>query len=947
VLIWSCRLLGVAGAAALAIGAATAGALPVRDPVAAVAGLRELRGFPGLGVVCAYAGLVLLVAAWWGLGRLVAGDDPPDTRALLVTLAGWAAPLAVAPPLFSRDVYSYLAQGAMVAADLDVYRYGPAALGGPLALDVAAVWQQAPTPYGPMFLLCATGVAALAGSHAVAGVLGLRLVALAGVGLLAMLLPGLARRCGVAPAAALWLGVLNPLVLIHLVSGAHNDALMLGLLVAGLTVTLVRHPAIGAAVVALAALVKAPAALGLLVVASVWAGRLTGPGRQVRAGCGVAAISLGVVAAVTAVTGTGYGWLSALRTPVSAHNWSLSSTVGRLTRTLLEAVGAGGAGYAVAAWRWVGLAAAMAAGAWIWRRRDAVGPVYALGLALGALVVFGPAFRPWYLLWGLIPLAASAPDGPVRRWAAVASGGLALVVLPSGYTPTLTELGQAGLGIGIAVAGLAVARRPQILAAARRPQILAVARRPRILAVARRPRILAVARRPWLRAAGWRPWTLAGLAAGTGLFIALVPGHRGWFDASVYYGAVHHWLAGGDLYDYLRPASRYGFTYPPFAALTMAPMLLVGWHTAVGIGVALSVVAAATVVIPLVLPVIRRYGWPRWYALGTVACLVALLEPVRDTVSFGQVNLALLALVTIDAQALRTGRSRWAGVGIGLAAAIKLTPAIFIGYLLVTRRWRAAAVASGTAAVATLVAAAVAPHASLVFWTEALWRTGRVGDVAYVSNQSVLGAISRLDLGASGRVAWVLAVAAILAVWIRRVRAAPGDPVAGFALTGVVACLVSPITWVHHLVWTLPALILLGDAGLRALPRRRPLALAAVAYVLLCSSLVWLWSDDPGGVLGVLGVLGGNAYGWLCLALLLRLPIARTGLGTCAAATRAGVGAAGDVGQREPVAIDSQPADHAGGDRRDDRVVPELLPRVNVGDVDLDQRSTQQGAGVP
>jgi len=460
-------------------------------------------------------------------------------------------------------------------------------------------------------------------------------------------------------------------------------------------------------------------------------------------------------------------------------------------------------------------------------------------------------------------------------------------------------------------------------------------------------------RPPTSRPPGWRPWTLAGLAAATATFIALVPGHRGWFDASVYYGAVHHWLDGGDLYDYLRPTTRYGFTYPPFAALTMTPMLLVSWHAAVAIGVALSVAAAAMVVVPLASPAVRRHGWPRWFALGIVACLVALLEPVRDTVSFGQVNLLLLALVMADALALRAGDalpgdalpgdalpggeaaprpawSRLAGVGIGLATAVKLTPAIFIGYLLVTRRWRAAATAGVTAAGATLLAAAVAPQASRVFWTEALWRTDRIGNLAYVSNQSLRGLVARLEPGAWGRIAWVLAVAAVIAVWLHRVRSTRTDPVTGFALTGVVACLVSPITWVHHLVWAVPALILFTDAGLRALPRRRTLAAAAAAYAVLCSSVVWLWWYDSRGLDGL---LGGSAYVWLCLALLLALPV--------------GAGALGDVGQGEPVAVHAEPADHPGRDRRDDRVLPELLPRVDVGDVHLDQRGAQQRTGVP
>ncbi|WP_239167484.1 glycosyltransferase family 87 protein, partial [Catellatospora coxensis] len=188
------------------------------------------------------------------------------------------------------------------------------------------------------------------------------------------------------------------------------------------------------------------------------------------------------------------------------------------------------------------------------------------------------------------------------------------------------------------------------------------------------------------------------LATAVGLFIALIPGHRGWFDVLVYYGTVNGWVhEGGRVYDYLVPGTHYGFTYPPFAAVVMLPMSMLGWHTAIAVNVALTAVACALVLYWLVDPIAREHGWPRLFTFGVAACLLAASQPARDTVSFGQVNLVLVALVLADAWLLASGRSRWAGIGTGLAAAIKLTPAIFIVYLLLARRWRAAAVASATA----------------------------------------------------------------------------------------------------------------------------------------------------------------------------------------------------------------------------------------------------------
>ena len=159
---------------------------------------------------------------------------------------------------------------------------------------------------------------------------------------------------------------------------------------------------------------------------------------------------------------------------------------------------------------------------------------------------------------------------------------------------------------------------------------------------------------------------VSSLAAAVTVFTATVPLLRDFFDLRVYYGTVHTWAAhGGRIYDYRVPGTMYGFTYPPFAALAMLPLALVGRNTAIVASLLVNLAALAAVLRVLAGPGWRRYGWYRWSLL---LCLLALFEPLRDTFSFGQVNLVLLALVLGDARLLAGGRDRWAGAGIGLAS---------------------------------------------------------------------------------------------------------------------------------------------------------------------------------------------------------------------------------------------------------------------------------------
>jgi hypothetical protein len=453
------RTLGLAGSTALAIGGVAAGALPRDDPFAGIPVIGWLRASEPLALAVGYAGLALLVVAWLFLGRRVGTPDGPSRRSLLVTLGVWSVPLCLAPPMFSRDVYSYAAQGWMVHVGASPYFWGPGAIPeNPFLVDVPDLWTHTPAPYGPLFLQLARWVVDVGSDETVPTVLGMRVLALAGVVLLIRYVPRLAAHCGVPADRALWLGVLNPLVLFHFVSGAHNDSLLVGLVVAGLVLVLDHRPAAGVAVCSLALLVKAPAALALVFIVPVWAQQLSGRLRLVRAGVLAAAVSASVVGAVSWLTGLGYGWIGALNTPGTVRNWLSGTTLlGEAVGLLTTVVGIGDdqtTTEAIKVFRGAGGLAAIVICLVLLTRIERYGLVGSLGLGFIAVVALGPVVHPWYLLWGFVLVAAGIPALRVRNAVTVASAALSMVLMPQGGTVDVSAIVQAILSAA-AVAGSA------------------------------------------------------------------------------------------------------------------------------------------------------------------------------------------------------------------------------------------------------------------------------------------------------------------------------------------------------------------------------------------------------------------------------------------------------------------------------------------------------------
>lgn len=309
------------------------------------------------------------------------------------------------------------------------------------------------------------------------------------------------------------------------------------------------------------------------------------------------------------------------------------------------------------------------------------------------------------------------------------------------------------------------------------------------------------------------------------------------FDMKIYHGAMVWWASGNPLYDFVAPKTTLGFTYPPFAGLVMLPMAelsvgAAGWLNAFG-----SIAALAVVLVALLRPIARRLGWSLWFTVGLAVPLALALEPVRETLGYGQVNLLLFALVMADLVALRWQARRvsrhhatdgplrrlwfsgaWAGVGIGLATSVKLTPALFIIYLLVTRQWRAALTAVGTTVGVTLASFAIAGRESRDYFTSVLWQTERVGAADMTPNQSLAGLLARLyDSIETPSLLWLSFAVLVLALGLSRASSAhaDGDELTAFTLVGLTANVISPISWSHHLVYVIPAIIVLADAAVR------------------------------------------------------------------------------------------------------------------------------------
>jgi alpha-1,6-mannosyltransferase len=430
---------GLVGTVLVLLGGLTTATLPPSTALLRHDDLAQLRQADlgrVAGLVAVLVGLALVAHAWLSLCRRVAAPADEGESLALVRFATvvWCAPLLLAPPLFSRDGWSYAAQGAMTALGISPYEHGPAVLGGPIVQAVDPLWLHTAAPYGPLPLWYGAAAAAHTGNPWML-VIAHRVLALVGLALLAWAVPRLAAWSRVNPALATAVVVASPATLATGVAGLHNDLLMAGLMAMALVLAAERGWVAGAAVGGLAAAVKAPGGLVCIGVALVSLAPHVGTAERLRRLAAVAGVAVGTLLAVGVLSGVGSGWLRTLTVPAEVDT-PLSVTTqlgGRLDRVAAD-LGLGlPPGTLLELAQRLGLLVALGVAGWValrWATGDPSRAARATAVVVGAVVVLGPAVHLWYLLWPL-PFVASVargrPAATALSVAGVATGLLAPV----------------------------------------------------------------------------------------------------------------------------------------------------------------------------------------------------------------------------------------------------------------------------------------------------------------------------------------------------------------------------------------------------------------------------------------------------------------------------------------------------------------------------------------
>lgn len=305
-------------------------------------------------------------------------------------------------------------------------------------------------------------------------------------------------------------------------------------------------------------------------------------------------------------------------------------------------------------------------------------------------------------------------------------------------------------------------------------------------------------------------------------------------DLQVYRFGVQAWWHGHDMYGPLprvANGAELPFVYPPFAALILGPLALLPWDASVvtvyvfsGLGLAVTLYLVSRVVRP-------SLGRAGGVAVASIALpLAVLLEPVSDTFSFGQVSLIMMALVAIDCLA---GKTLWPrGFGIGIAAAIKLTPAAFVLFFLIRKDYRSALTAALTFVGAALVGFIVDFHASIQYWFQGGLNGGGVSGTAFKTNQAIEATLVRMGLsGLLEKSIWIAIALILLALTVLAMRQA--EPALALMANAGLGLLVSPTSWSHYYVWVVPTLLVMLGYAIRHVEQRSWRAVPWLAWGVL------------------------------------------------------------------------------------------------------------------
>lgn len=420
---------GFLGSLGILLGSLSPAYLPQASPIWDV--LRTL-GIDGpttkwFGTIATLVGLALLLEAWFRLRparRRARGWPQLSHWAVLLIIS---APLLFGPPIFSHDAYSYAAHGWLIHNHLNPYQVGPGTLPGYFADQVAWVWRETTAPYGPLSLWMSQGIVVLAGFDPYLSALLMRVPALVGVALIGLMVPRIASRVGVDPEAASWFAVLNPILVIDFIGGAHNDALMTGLMLLGIWVTMkYRAWWAGALVVGVAAAIKQPAFLvsvALPFLVTPWTSWRARPVLIAAARANASlAISVAVFAGISVASGLGFGWINAIDVPGMVDTVSPFTVIGHIVQYPLNWLGLDPGGRtAITISRGIGAVASVVGIGYFAVRHLGRRPLHFISYSFIWFALCAPAIHSWYLLWGAVLLPMTKPSSRALRAAIVAT----------------------------------------------------------------------------------------------------------------------------------------------------------------------------------------------------------------------------------------------------------------------------------------------------------------------------------------------------------------------------------------------------------------------------------------------------------------------------------------------------------------------------------------------